>query len=211
MTKETDLNRKDIDPAVLVEPAVKDSAFLKRLLDGVGPATQKGAVRSNCSQAVMLLSQTHPTVLLPYWEFFTGLLKCDNSFSKYVALHVIAELVASTPQGCFDAVLDQLFQLLGDESVVVAGHMAMVAALIARGRPDLAPLVIHKLLAFDQIQPGPEHRDLVAGYIIETLQSLYPGASDAEKDLMTAFVWKQQDCASPRTRKLAKDFLKQIL
>ncbi len=211
MTPEIDLNRKNIDPAALVEPAVEDPAFLERLLDGVGPATQKGAVRSNCSQAVILLSQKHPAALAPYWESFTGLLYCDNSYSKYVALHVIAELVASDPQGRFDAGLDQLFRRLGDKSVVVAGNVAMVAARIAQGRPDLAPLVIHQLLAFDEIQPDPEHRDLVASYIIETLQSLYPGASEADKDRITAFVWKRQDCGSPRTRKLAKGFLNQVL
>ncbi len=211
MTVDTDLNRKNIDPESLVEPAVMDSAFLERLLDGVGPATQKGAVRSNCSQAMILLSQKHPAVLVPYWEYFTGLLYCDNSYSKYVALHVIAELVAFDPQGRFDTVLDQLFTRLDDESVVVAGNVAMVAARIAQGRPDLAPFVIHKLLEFDRIQPRTAHRDLVAGYIIETLQELFPGASVEDKNLMIAFVWKRQDCGSPKTRKLAKEILSQIL
>ncbi len=211
MTMDVDLNRKNVDPESLVEPAVKDVAFLERLLDGVGPATQKGAVRSNWSQAVILLSQKHPAALVPYWELFTGLLNCDNSYSKYVALHVIAELVTSDPQGRFDAVMDRLFTRLGDESVVVACYMAMVAARIAQGRPDLAALVIHKLLAFDEIHPGPEHRDLVAGYVIETLQTLFPSASSAEKDLIIAFTWKRQDCGSAKTRKLAKNFLKQIL
>ena len=210
MNIDIDLTRKDIDPARLVEPALEDSAFLDRLLEGVGPGTQKGAVRSNTSQAVMLLSQKHPEALVPHWEYFTGLLKCSNSASKYVALHVFSEMVAADPQGRFDGILDSLFALLGDESVIVAGHMAMVAARMAQARPDLAPLVIRKLLAFDQVQPGPEHKDLVAGYILETLQSLFSNACDADKDSITAFAWKRQDCASARTRKLAKEFLKQI-
>ncbi len=100
-----DLTRKDIDPETLVEPALKDSAFLDRLLEGVGPGTQKGALRSNASQAVMLLSQKHPDALVPHWEYFTGLLKCSNSASKYVALHVISEFVAGDPQGRFDGIL----------------------------------------------------------------------------------------------------------
>ncbi len=210
MSPDVDLNRKNLDPQSLVEPALEDPAFLQRLLEGIGPATQKGAVRSNCSQTMILLSQKHPVALIPYWELFTGLLKCKNSYSKYVALHVIAELVAFDPQGRFDAVLDQLFTRLDDESVVVAGNVAMVAARIAQGRPDLAPLVIHKLLDFDQIQPRTAHRDLVAGYIIETLQALFPCAAERDKDLIIAFVWKRQDCGSARTRKLAKDFLKSL-
>jgi hypothetical protein len=211
MTIDLDLSLKDIDPESVVETAMKDSAFLEQLLEGIGPGTQKGAVRSNCSQAVMLLSQKHPEVLAPHWEFLNGLLKCDNSASKYVALHVMAENVAANPEGRFDGILDQLFTLLGDESVVVAGHMALVAARIAQARPDLAQRVIRSLLAFDQIQPGPAHRDLVAGYIIETLRVLFPGATESDKDLITAFVWKRQDCASAKTRKLAKEILKEFI
>ncbi len=206
-----DLNRKDIDPESLVRPAINDPAFLERLLEGIGPGTQKAAVRSNCSQAVILLSQRDSVILVPHWDYFTGLLRCTNSYSKYVALHVMSEMVAANPQGRFDGILDQLFSLLGDESVAVACYMPMVASRMAQARPDLAPLVIRKLLAFDQIRPGLEHKDLVAGYIIETLQSLFAGASDGDKDTITAFVWKRQDCASARTRKLAKEFLKEFI
>ncbi len=210
MGKVIDLDRKDIDAGSLVEPALKDPAFLNQLLDGIGSGTQKAAVRSNCSQAVILLSEQHPAVLVPHWEYITGLMKCTNSYSKYVALHVIAELVIADPHGKFDGILDDFFTVLGDESVAVACHLASMAARLAQGRPDLAPYVVHKLLAFDQIQPGPEHKDLVAAYIIETLRSLYGSASDEDKDLITAFVWKRQDCASPKTRKLAKEFLKAL-
>ncbi len=205
-----DLNRKDIDPESLVEPAVNDLDFMHQLLDGIGPRTQKAALRSNCSQAVILISQRHPAVLMVHRDYFAGLMKSDNSYSKYVALHVLGELVVSDPQHQFDCFLDDIFNLLGDESVVVAGHAAVVAARIAQGRPDLAPLVIRQLLAFDQIQPGPEHRDLVAGYIIETLWAQFNTASEVDKDLIVAFVYRRQDCGSARTRKLAKEFLKAL-
>ncbi len=206
-----DLNRKDLDPETLLEPAGNDPSFLRLLLDGVGPATQKEAVRSNCSKAVMLLAEKHPAVLVPYWEYFAGLLKSKNSFSKYVAIYVIAELVSTDPQRRFDGVLDDFYTILGDESVAVACHTAAVSARIARARPDLAPLITHKLLVFDQVPPASRHKDLVASYIIETFRSLYPGATDAEKDQITAFVWKRQDCGSAKTRKLAKEFLKQVI
>src|SRR5512146_1898345 len=122
MNNDIDLNRKDTDPESLVEPALKDPVFLRQLLDGVGPGTQKAAVRSNCSQAVMLIAQKDPALLMPHWEYFAGLMTSDNGSSKYVALHVFGELVVSDPQCRFDRFLDDLFDLLGDESVVVAGH-----------------------------------------------------------------------------------------
>ena len=211
MTVDIDLNRKDLDPETLVVIALNDSAFLRLLLDSVGPDVQKEAVRSNCSKAVILLAEKHPASVYPHLDYFVGLLKSKNSFSKYVALSVIAELAASDPQCRFDGVVDDFYRLLGDESVIVACHAAAVSARIAQMRLDLAPLITHKLLDFDQIQPGPKHKDLVASYIIETFRSLYAGAADADKDLITAFVWKRQDCSSAKTRKLAKEFLKQVI
>lgn len=211
MNTDIDLNRKDLNPETLLEPALSDAAFLRLLLDGVGPGAQKEAARSNCSKAVMLLAERHPAALVPHWEYFAGLLKSKNSFSKYVALYVIAELVSADPQRRFDGILDDFYTTLGDESVIVACHAAAVSARMARARPDLAPLITHKLLTFDQVQPGPKHKDLVASYIIETFRSLYPAASEAEKDQITAFVWKRQDCSSPKTRKLSKEFLKEII
>lgn len=206
MTIELDLNEKDIPPETLAEIAIEDGEFLQKLLAGVNPRSQKAAVRSNCSQTLTLMAQKHPGVLLPHWNYFVDLLNCANGFSKYVALYVLSDLARVDPQCRIDTILDDFFGLLGDKSVIVACNTAAVSARIVLSRPELEPRITRKLLDFDLVQPGPKHKDLVAAYIIEAFRSYFDLAQD--KDAIVGFVWKRQDCSSPKTCKLAKEFIK---
>ncbi len=201
-----DLNEKGVPPEALVEMGQIDPNFLQQLLEGVGPQSQKAAVRSNCSQALILMAQKYPEVLLPHWSYFVELLQSANSFSKSVAVYVLSELAALDPTSRFFSILDDFYNLLGDESVIVACNIAAVTPKIVRSRPELESRITHKLLEFDHLSTGARHKDLIAAYIIEAFQSYYDLAQD--RNAIVGFVWKRQDCSSPKTRKLAKEFIK---
>jgi hypothetical protein len=71
-------------------------------LQGISPDAKKTQIRENTSKVLMLLSEQHPEVLLAHWDYLIGLLKSDNGFSKYAAIHVIATLVPADEQGRFE-------------------------------------------------------------------------------------------------------------
>lgn len=205
MPSQVNLDNKLVPSDRIAEMALEDPALLKELLSGVSEQKQKSARRENCSQALMFMAETWPEILLPFWDYFVGLFKSNNGFSKYVAIYVIASLTKSSPIK-FVTTLEDYFELLDDESVMVASHAALNAAKIAHACPDIQPEIIHRLLLIDQTKHDPSRLGLVKAYIIETLDSLYLTASNQLEIL--DFVKVQIRCPSPKTVKLAKAFLK---
>src|SRR5512135_2010107 len=116
-----------MNPEQMAEQALRSERALHDLLDGISPKTQKSIIRESSSKAVLYLSEQHPEVLLPHWAYFVKLLKSDNGFSKYVAVHVIANLATAGDDGRFEKNFGAFYKLLDDESVMVAAHVAGVS------------------------------------------------------------------------------------
>ena len=99
-----------MNPETMAQHALHNQRALQDLLDGISPKTQKSIIRESSSKAVLYLSEQHPEVLLPHWAYFVNLLKSDNGFSKYVAVHVIANLVTAGDEGRFEKRLQRVLQ-----------------------------------------------------------------------------------------------------
>jgi hypothetical protein len=196
-----------MNPEMMARYALHNQRALQDLLDGISPKTQKSVIRENSSKAVLYLSQHHPEVLLPYWSYFVRLLKSSNGFSKYVAVHVIANLVEAGDEGRFEKSFNTFYKLLDDESVMVASHVAGVSGRIARAKPALQPRITRRLLEIDQTHFPPDRQALIISYAIPALDEYFPAAAARDQERILAFVQKQIDGASPKTHKLAKDFI----
>ena len=144
--------------------------------------------------------------MFPQWDYFVELLKSDNSFSQYPAVHIIAALVEADEEGRFDAIFDTYYSLLDDESVMIAGHVAGVSEKIARAKPRLRARITEKLLGIDATHFEQERKDLIKAYAIESFDAYFEEAENREE--IIAFVKAQLNCASPKTKKMAKKFLK---
>ncbi len=197
-----------MDPQLMAQHALHNERARQDLLDGISPKTQKSVIRESSSKAVLYLSEQHPDVLLPHWAYFVRLLKSDNGFSKYVAVHVIANLVSAGDEGRFEKSFNVFFRLLDDESVMVASHVAGVTGKIACAKPRLQPKITQRLLSITQTHFPAERQALIISYAIPSLDEYFADAPVRDQDRILAFVRQQIDCASPKTRKLAKDFLK---
>ena len=147
-----------MDPQTMAQHAVHHKRALQDLLDGISPQTQKSVIRESSSKAVLYLSEQHPEVLLPHWAYFVRLLKSDNGFSKYVAVHVIANLVTAGDEGRFEKSFNAFYRLLDDESVMVASHVAGVSGQIAHAKPRLQSKITQRLLSITQTHFPPNVR-----------------------------------------------------
>jgi len=206
MPQQVDLENKLVTPDRIAELAIDDSELLQELLNGVGPQTQKSTRRENCSQSLIFMAETWPEVLLPHWDYFFQLFKCQNGFSKYVAIYVIASLTKADRTCRFKNNLDDYFALLDDRSVMVASHAALNAAKIAQACPALETEIVRRLLQVDHTQHDPGHLALLKAYVIDSLEVLFP-ASDLKTEIMQ-FVAAQINSESPKTRKLVNAFQK---
>ena len=198
-----------MDPETMAQHALHSQRGLQDLLDGISPKTQKSVIRESSSKAVLALSEQHPEVLLPHWPYFIRLLKSDNGFSKYVAVHTIANLVTAGDEGRFEKSFNAFYKLLDDESVMVASHVAGVSGQIARAKPALRSKITNRLLGIPQTHFPAERQALITSYALLSLNEYFAESAPRDQDRVVAFAQQQLDCASPKTRRLAKDFIKQ--
>ena len=196
-----------MDPQQTADQALRSERGLNDLLDGISPKTQKSVIREGSSKAVLLLSEQHPEILLPHWAHFTKLLRSDNGFSKYVAIHVIANLVTAGDEGRFEKTFNTFYKLLDDESIMVASHVAGVSGQIAKAKPALQSKITRRLLDIDKTHFAPDRQALIISYALPSFAQYFANADARDQERMLAFAHQQLECGSPKTRKLAKDFV----
>lgn len=202
------LTDKEADIAVLAQRAAGDPDFLRALLDGISPAVQKTAVRSNASKTLQQLSETRPDLLLPHWEYLVALLSSGNGFAQYPAIHVTANLADHDAEGRWERVLGAFYDLLECDSVMIAGHVAGVSGQVARGQPALRERIAERLLNARYSGLDPERGELVRGYALDALAEFAADLPDPSSVVGHA----QGLAASPNagTRKKANAFLKRF-
>jgi hypothetical protein len=84
-----------------------------------------------------------------------------------------------------------------------------VSGQIARAKPALQAKITQRLLAIPQTHFPAERQALITSYALLSLNEYFSDSTPRDQDRMLAFAQQQLDCASPKTRKLAKDFIKQ--
>jgi hypothetical protein len=181
---------------------LKDEKVLQELLDGV--LSKKDAIRYGSFKALNFLSEKHPEKLYGKWDFFADLIVKGNSFQKYIAIYIIANLTAADSENNFEKLFDTYYGLLGDESVIPAAHVAVNSGKIALAKPALQAEITNRLLDIDNVVR--RHRDLVKASAIEAFDAYFDKSKDQAR--IIEFVKVQLSCESPKTRKKAKEFLK---
>ena len=200
----TALSHKDADIEAAAAQALEDNALLADLLDGL--SSKEETYRYNCFKVLMLLSREHGQLLYPMWDRLAEQLGSDNTYRRISALQLIANLTGVDTEHRFEKLFDRYFALLDDKSVIPAAQLAAASGRIVRARPELESRITAKLLAIDGTHHHPDRKDLIKGYAIEALGEYYEQAGDKSKVL--DFVRRQLDSSSPKTRKLAREFLR---
>jgi hypothetical protein len=198
-----DLNDKNMNVEVMAKEALKDEKKLSELLDNL--KTKNETVRYNSSKVLNLLSEKNPEVLYPKWDYFVELLRADHTYWKLSVIPIIANLVRIDLENKFEAIYEKFFGLLNDRSVIPAAWIAANSGKIAKAKPRLQARVTNELLSIDRTHHDPERKDLIKAGAIESFAEYYEEAADKKKIL--EFVKKQLECKSPKTRKIAKEFL----
>jgi hypothetical protein len=193
--------KKGANPEALARMALKDEKVLQEAFDGV--LSKNDVVRQNSFQTLNFLSEKHPDSVYGRWDFFADLIRRGNSFHKYIAVWVIANLTKADPENKFEKIFDDYYGLLGDKSVIPAGHVAAKSGIIALAKPELQGEITNRLLDIDNTVQ--KHKDLVKSGAIEAFDAYFKKSKDQTR--IIEFVKAQLNCESPKTRKMAKAFL----
>jgi hypothetical protein len=200
-----ELKDKNANIERVAENALSDKKLLSELLDGLKSKAE--TYRYNCYKVLMLLSKSHGEILYPAWDYFVELLHSDNSYQKMSAVHLLTNLVKVDTEDRFHKIFDSYYSLLDDKSVIVAIYVAQNSSQIVKAKPHLENRITNTLLNIDKTHHPKGRKELIKAGVIEAFIEYFPDSRN--KARIMEFVKKQQDSASPKTRKLAKAFLKQ--
>ena len=200
----TSLSNKDADIEAAAAEALKDDALLANLLDGL--SSREETYRYNCFKVLMLISREHGELLYPMWDRLAEQLGAANTYWRISALQLISNLTAVDAEHRFEKLFDRYFALLDDKSMIPAAQLAGASGRIVRAKPHLEARVTEKLLGIEATHHRPDRKDLIKAYAIESFDAYYEQAEDRENIL--DFVRRQLNSSSPKTRKLAQEFLR---
>jgi hypothetical protein len=199
-----ELNDKNMDVETMAKKAVKDDAILSELLDNLKAKNE--TVRYNCSKVLNLMSEENPEVLYPKWDMFVELLASDHTYWKLSVIPLLANLARIDVEDKFHKIFDEYFRLLNDKSMIPAVWVAANSGKIAKAKPKLQSRITDMLMTIDRTHHHPERKDLIKGGAIESFDEYFDEAKDQKRIL--EFAQKQMNCKSPKTVKIAKDFMK---
>jgi hypothetical protein len=198
-----DLSKKSVRVESVAKKALKEKEVLGELLEALTSRTE--TIRFNSFKILLLMSERHPKELYPKWDFFAKLLSSDNTYHKYTAIYIIANLTKTDTKSKFEKIFNKYYNLLDDKSVIPAAHVAGNSGKIARAKPKLQTRITNRLLNIDKSRHDPERRDLIKGYAIESFSQYFEEAKN--KKGILEFAKKQLKSKSPRTRKVTQKFL----
>lgn len=128
----------------------------------------------------------------------------NNTHLKYIAIYIIANLTKADSESKFEKIFDVYYELFNDKSVIPPAHVAVNSGKIALAKPNLRAEITNRLLAIDNVVQ--RHTNLVKASAIEAFDAYFEESEDQWR--IIEFVRAQLDCDSPKTRKMAKAFLK---
>jgi hypothetical protein len=195
-----DLNNKNINIESTAQKAITDEKLLAELVENL--KSKKDTIRENSFNTLLFMSENHPEALYSQWDYFVGMIDSNNAFWRHMAVRLIANLTKADSQNKFDIIFDKYFDLLND-SVIVAGHVTANSGKIAKAKPQLQTKITNELLNIDRTKQ--KHKDLIKAGAIESFSAYFEESPDKKR--IINFVKQQVNCESPKTRKIAKEFL----
>lgn len=180
-----------------------ESKKLSDALDGI--LSKNDEIRMKSFEFLYQISQNRPEILYSKWDYFANLLNSSNHYQRYISIRLLANLTFIDAENKFETIFNRYFSNIDGTKTMVAGQAALNSGLIAKAKPNLQTKITNRLLNIEKSHKGKQI-DLIKAYVIEAFDKYFEESLDKKKIL--DFVKAQLDSKSPKTRKIAKEFLK---
>jgi len=199
----SDLQKKNINPKAYADKIIKKPDLIKQYLEGL--LSKNETYRYNCFKIIYNVSEKKPDILYPYWDFFENHLRSKNNYHKMSAVLIIANLSSIDNEKKFERLFNEFYGYLKSEKTITSIYIVKSSGKIACSKPHLIKKITKILLNIEKIHPGKQI-ELVKSAAIESFSDYFEYIEN--KKAIIDFVKKQTNSVSPKTRKIAKDFLK---
>lgn len=138
------------------------------LLDDLGAKAAR--IRYGASKRLMLLSESKPGDLYPYWDRFVELLSSSYRILRWNAAHILANLTAVDDEHRFDGIFNAFFQPIDGDNMISAANVIGASPAIVRARPDLLPKVLERIFRVNKANyQTATCRDIAIGHACTAL------------------------------------------
>jgi len=196
-------NKKQTNNVRILAETPVQTEEISEALEGI--LSKKDEIRSNSFKVLMHVSEEQPEILYQKFDYLANLLDSDNHYQRYISINILANLAAVDTGNKFEKIFDKYFSNIYGYRTMVAGQAASNAGKIAKAKLNLQTKITKRLLNIEKTHKGKQI-ELIKAYVIEAFNKYFSESSDKNKIL--DFVKAQLDSKSPKTRKLAKEFLR---
>lgn len=196
-----DLEKRTPEQEQTAENALKDEKLLSELLENM--LSKDRECRYQSFKVVYLISEDHPEVIYPKWNYFKDMLESQNSTFTFQAIHILANLAKVDGENRFEQSFDSFYRFLNGEELIPASHVAIVSRKIVKAKPELADAVTERLLSLDKA--AYKHKDLVQAEALKSISEFFDKVNSKTKVVALA---KELQKGKGRAKKEATEFLK---
>jgi hypothetical protein len=197
--------RKDSDKEKIAAQVIKRPELLVEIFAGLNADTAN--IRYGCDKILRMISAQAPVLLYPKFDFFADNLTGANTFFKWGAIEIIANLAAADTDNKFEKIFDRYFAAISGQVLITAANTIKAAARIAKAKPHLTERIIKELLKVEKADyQTTECNNIARGQTIKAFDEFFEQIGD--KEPVVIFVRKQLKDTRNATRKAAEKFLK---
>lgn len=152
-------------------------------------------------------SQMRPELFYQYWDDFALILDHPNSYHRDFGLVLLANLTPADKNNKFSDVFTDYYSHINDEKFMTARKCVQNTAKILESKGELTDNITDILLDVDErCDFSLKQKALLKSDIIELFYKFYEQIN--YKEQVNEFVKDELDSISPKTRKMAKKFMK---
>ncbi len=196
--KET--NKEEIRDRVIEKPRL-----LSEIIEGL--SSDNARVKYGCAKILRMISEKEPEILYSRFDFFASLIDSDNTFLKWGAIHILANLAAVDSENKFEKIFDKYFAPIPGPVLITAANVIGGTAKIALAKPKFTEKIAKELLKVETATyQTTECSNIALGHTIESFDRFFDQIKD--KEPVVALIKKQLRNTRNATRKKAERFLR---
>ncbi len=198
------------DMEVIVQDTINDDGNIALLIDTI--KNEKGSIKFGCEKALRIVSERHPELIYPDFDFFVELMDSENSFLKWGAILTIANLTAVDKNGKFEAAFEKYYSFIKGPQIAAAGNVIGSSIKIAENLPELTDRIVDAILKVDDAtyvykgEVSSECKNVAYQEAINAFYMLYVKTS-RKKEVMD-FIARQLDNTRAKASAAARKFMK---
>lgn len=143
-----EVGQKEADKEEITDRVIEDSRLLSEIFEGL--SSDKIRIKYGCVNILRIISEKKPEIIYPKFDFFINLLDSDNTFLKWGAIYILANLAAVDSENQFERVFDKYFAPIPGPVLITAANVVGGAARIALAKPELTEIIPEEL--FNRVQ-----------------------------------------------------------